>query len=41
MLDSDQVEPVPPLEKGKEHLCLPTFGVYHPQKPNQTQGLFD
>ena len=41
MLDNDQAEPAPPLVKGKEHWYLPTFGVYHPQKPNQIRVVFD
>lgn len=41
MLDNDQAEPAPPLEKGKEHWYLPTFGVYHPQKPDQIRVVFD
>ncbi|XP_035808144.2 uncharacterized protein LOC118470918 [Amphiprion ocellaris] len=41
MLDSDQAEPAPPLDKDKEHWYLPTFGVYHPQKPNQIRIVFD
>lgn len=35
MLNNDQAEPAPPLDKGKEH--LPKFCVYHPQKPDQIQ----
>ena len=35
MLDNDQAERAPPLEAGKEHWYLPTFGVYHPKKPGQ------
>lgn len=41
ILDNDQAEPAPPLDKGKEHWYLPTFGVYHPQKPDQIQVVFD
>lgn len=33
MLDNDQVKCAPPLEAGKEHWYLATFGVYHPKKP--------
>lgn len=41
MLDSDQAEPAPPLDKDKEHWYLPTFSVYHPQKPNEIRVVFD
>ncbi|XP_055012739.1 uncharacterized protein LOC129409873 [Boleophthalmus pectinirostris] len=41
MLDNDQAELAPPLPKGKEHWYLPTFGVYHPQKPDQIRVVFD
>ncbi len=41
MLDNDQAEPAPPLNKDKEHWYLPTFGVYHLQKPDQIQVVFD
>ncbi|XP_067279206.1 uncharacterized protein [Pseudorasbora parva] len=41
MLDNDHAEIAPPLERGKEHWYLPTFGVYHPQKPDQIRVVFD
>lgn len=41
MLDNDQAERAPPLEAGKEHWYLPTFGVYHPKKPGQIRVVFD
>ncbi|KAK7895294.1 hypothetical protein WMY93_020619 [Mugilogobius chulae] len=41
MLDNDQAELAPPLLEGKEHWYLPTFGVYHPQKPDQIRVVFD
>lgn len=41
MLDNDQAERAPPLEPGKEHWYLPTFGVYHPKKPGQIRVVFD
>lgn len=41
MLDNDQAELAPPLPEGKEHWYLPTFGVYHPQKPDQIRVVFD
>ncbi|XP_036952751.1 uncharacterized protein LOC119018863 isoform X1 [Acanthopagrus latus] len=41
MIDNDQAEPAPPLDEGKEHWYLPSFGVYHPQKPDQIRVVFD
>lgn len=41
MLDKDQAEPAPPLPEDKEHWYLPTFDIYHPQKPEQIQVVFD
>lgn len=41
MLDNDQAELAPPLDKGIEHWYLPTFGVYHPKKPDQIRVVFD
>ncbi|PWA27943.1 hypothetical protein CCH79_00020810, partial [Gambusia affinis] len=41
MLEKDQAELAPPLEEGKEHWYLPTFGVYHPKKPGQIRVVFD
>lgn len=41
MLDNDQAELAPPLPEGKEHWYLPTFGIYHPQKPEQIRIVFD
>ncbi|XP_059828204.1 uncharacterized protein LOC132395502 [Hypanus sabinus] len=34
-------EVAPPLREGEECWYLPTFGVYHPQKPNQIRVVFD
>ncbi|XP_059837241.1 uncharacterized protein LOC132400293 [Hypanus sabinus] len=34
-------EVAPPLPEGGECWYLPTFGVYHPQKPNQIRVVFD
>ncbi len=34
-------EVAPPLREGDECWYLPTFGVYHPQKPNQIRVVFD
>ncbi|KAI4874483.1 hypothetical protein NFI96_017446 [Prochilodus magdalenae] len=41
MLDNDQAEHAPPLEPGKEHWYLPTFGVYHPMNPGKIRVVFD
>ncbi|XP_028847241.1 uncharacterized protein LOC114796892 [Denticeps clupeoides] len=41
MLDNDHAELVPPLDSDKEHWYLPSFGVYHPQKPDQLRVVFD
>jgi len=41
MLDNDQAELAPPLDKGEEHWYLPTFGVYHPKKRDQIRVVFD
>ncbi|XP_026184465.1 uncharacterized protein LOC113143190 [Mastacembelus armatus] len=41
LLENDQAESAPPLPEGKEHWYLPTFGVYHPQKPDQIRVVFD
>lgn len=34
VFDNNHTEPAPPLTKGKECWYLPTFGVYHPRKPD-------
>lgn len=34
-------EVAPPLEEDEECWYLPSFGVYHPQKPNQIRVVFD
>lgn len=34
-------EVAPPLKETEECWYLPTFGVYHPQKPNQIRVVFD
>lgn len=34
-------EVAPPLREDEECWYLPTFGVYHPQKPNQIRVVFD
>ena len=41
MLDNGHAELAPPLKEGAECWYLPTFGVYHPQKPNQIRVVFD
>lgn len=41
MLDNDQVELALSLDKEKEHWYLPTFGGYHPKKPDQIRVVFD
>lgn len=35
VFDNNHAEPAPPLMKAKECWYLPTFGVYHPRKPDQ------
>lgn len=41
MLDNEHAELAPPLKEGTECWYLPTFGVYHPQKPDQIRVVFD
>ena len=41
MLDNEHAEYVPALKEGTECWYLPTFGVYHPQKPDQIRVVFD
>ncbi|XP_062422700.1 uncharacterized protein LOC119214058 [Pungitius pungitius] len=41
MLDNKHAELAPPLKEGVECWYLPTFGVYHPQKPDQIRVVFD
>lgn len=41
MLDNDHAELAPPLSSDQEHWYLPSFGVYHPQKPDQLRVVFD
>ena len=41
IFDNDHAELAPPLKDGEECWYLPTFGVYHPQKPNQIRVVFD
>lgn len=41
IFENDHAEPAPILEKDEECWYLPTFGVYHPQKPGQIWVVFD
>ncbi|XP_055017007.1 uncharacterized protein LOC129411103 [Boleophthalmus pectinirostris] len=41
MLDNKHAELAPPRTKNKETWYLPTFGVYHPQKPEKIRVVFD
>lgn len=41
IFDNDQAEPVPPLNQDEDCWYLPTFDVYHPQKPGQFRVVFD
>ncbi|CAM4658376.1 unnamed protein product [Leuciscus chuanchicus] len=41
IFDRDHAEVAPPLREGQECWYLPTFGVYHPQKPGQIRVVFD
>ncbi|XP_075438936.1 uncharacterized protein LOC142481354 [Ascaphus truei] len=38
---SGHAESAPPLKEGEECWYLPSFGVYHPQKPGQIRVVFD
>ena len=41
IFDNDHAELAPKLNEGEECWYLPTFGVYHPQKPGQIIVVFD
>lgn len=41
IIEKQQAEPAPPLQPGEECWYLPTFGVYHPQKPKKIRVVFD
>ncbi|KAE8608068.1 hypothetical protein XENTR_v10011388 [Xenopus tropicalis] len=41
ILDNNHAEPAPPLKTGEECWYLPSFGVYHPRKPDQIRVVFD
>ncbi|GAA6218520.1 uncharacterized protein LOC119030469 [Lates japonicus] len=41
MIDNKHAELAPPCNKDKERWYLPTFGIYHPQKPGKIWVVFD
>ncbi|XP_032413047.1 uncharacterized protein LOC116716235 [Xiphophorus hellerii] len=41
IFSNGHAELAPPLKKDEECWYLPTFGVYHPQKPDQIRVVFD
>ena len=41
VFSNGHAEVAPDLEQGEECWFLPTFGVYHPQKPNKIRVVFD
>lgn len=41
MFESGHAEPAPPLNSDQVCWYLPSFGVYHPRKPNQIRVVFD
>ncbi|XP_030582792.1 uncharacterized protein LOC115778696 [Archocentrus centrarchus] len=41
IFSNGHAEPAPTLEHGDECWYLPSFGVYHPQKPGQIRVVFD
>lgn len=41
MTDSQHAEIVPVLQEGQESWYLPSFGIYHPKKPEQIRIVFD
>ena len=41
LFQNGHAEVAPPLKDGEECWYLPTFGVYHPRKPNQIRVVFD
>ncbi|XP_067306911.1 uncharacterized protein [Pseudorasbora parva] len=41
IFDNKHAEVAPPLEENEECWYLPTFGVYHPQKPGSIRVVFD
>ncbi|XP_064485903.1 uncharacterized protein LOC135398425 [Ornithodoros turicata] len=40
LLKNGHAEPAPPRDEYKEYWYLPSFGVYHPQKPGQIRVVF-
>lgn len=40
VIDNHQAEPAPQIQPGQECWYLPTFGVYHPQKPGKIRVFF-
>ncbi len=40
-INNKQAEPAPPPQEGQKYWYLPTFVVYHPQKPGQIQVVFN
>lgn len=41
MIDSQHAENAPVLQEGQESWYLPSFGIYHPKKPEQIRIVFD
>ncbi|XP_035988362.1 uncharacterized protein LOC118560918 [Fundulus heteroclitus] len=41
IFSNGHAEVAPPVKQGEECWYLPTFGVYHPKKPNQIRIVFD
>lgn len=41
MIDRQHAEIAPVLQEGQESWYLPSFGIYHPKKPEQIQIVFD
>ncbi|KAL0168120.1 hypothetical protein M9458_036342, partial [Cirrhinus mrigala] len=41
MIDREHAELAPVLQEGKECWYLPSFGIYHPKKPDQIRIVFD
>ncbi|XDV17737.1 hypothetical protein PO909_023556 [Leuciscus waleckii] len=41
MIDSQHAEIAPVLQEGQESWYLPSFGIYHPKKPEQIRIVFD
>ncbi|XP_064478526.1 uncharacterized protein LOC135391887 [Ornithodoros turicata] len=41
MLENGHAEPAPPRKEANEYWYLPSFGIYHPQKPGQIRVVFD